>query len=142
MKDKSTDSQLPWSLRPNKILRLESVNNSPVQEYQARENGIFRRRLTSNGKEYADGASEWRALSKEDVAHEMRLGPGAPIRDWLVEVAGEEPIAPQWDLPEVIEVKDLQWDGGGFKVHIDKDIAKRLGVGYGDKVEVRLRRHQ
>ena len=47
---------------------------------------------------------------------------------------------PEPESEEVRDIKVLHWDGGGLKVHIDLDVARRLGVERGDRVEVRLRR--
>ena len=41
---------------------------------------------------------------------------------------------------DLIMTKRLHTDGGGFKVHIDKAIVEKLGLQYGDMVQISIRR--
>ncbi|MDL1863276.1 hypothetical protein FBR04_19935 [Betaproteobacteria bacterium PRO7] len=70
------------------VLRLESVNNSPVVEYRAIDGHpvpfqvtIQRRTLTPDGDECDDGGSQWETITIGDVLDQLALD--GPVAAWL-----------------------------------------------------------
>jgi hypothetical protein len=72
----------------NTMIRLESVNGSPVVEWRAIDGTpipyqvtIQRRMLTPDGDEFIDGGSEWSTVSIREALEQLRLN--GPVADWL-----------------------------------------------------------
>lgn len=72
----------------NGVLTLPSVNNCPVVEYRDIDGHpvpyqvtIQRRSLRPDGREWIDGASEWRTITVGDVLDQLALD--GPVARWL-----------------------------------------------------------
>lgn len=66
----------------NSVLRLDSVNGSPIVEYRDIDMvTIQRRTLTPDGDEYRDGASQWGTITIGDVLAQLRLN--GQVAEWM-----------------------------------------------------------